>query len=184
MFNIFVVVIIIWNINTNFFICSWVSRGSYGGYFKRIPRFSGKTADQKLSWTIIREVKRINSHRLSWIIWTSSKWMIVDDSAWWLVVKRKRARQAPILSQTCLSLPHSSWQVKIFLSADNKSASGCGGLNYNLGLDLEVLEPRHLHCSQILVWVLGEKNRCVHVSAQRESYSQCTKCEHDQRFSI
>ena len=83
--------------------------------------------------------------------------MIVDDSAWWLVVKRKRARQAPILSQTCLSLPHSSWQVKIFLSADKKSASVCVGLNYHLGLDLEVLEPRHLHCSQILVWVLGIK---------------------------
>ena len=84
MFNIFVVVIIIWNINTNFFICSWVSRGSYGGYFKRIPRFSGKTADQKLSWTIIRVIN--GYHRPSWRIKTSSKWVVVDDSRWYCML--------------------------------------------------------------------------------------------------
>ena len=82
-FNIFLVMIIILNINMNFWSCSWASQGTFGGQFKRARWFSGKTADQKLSCTIDNVWwNEISYHQLSWRIWTSSNWMIVHDS-WW-----------------------------------------------------------------------------------------------------
>ena len=69
-----------------------------------LPIFK-ETAGQKLSWTIICVVIQ---DKLSWRIWTSSKWMIVivDDSAWWLVVKWKRMLQ---LSWTIVNYRWLSW---------------------------------------------------------------------------
>ena len=85
-FNIFFVTIVISNINPNFWSCSWASWELLAAILNESADFRGKRQTKnyhELSYTWSNE---INYRRVSWRIWTSSKWMIVDESRWYCMI--------------------------------------------------------------------------------------------------